>query len=43
MVLGAEAGLEWASARGLAAHFLLRDGRALRERWTAAFERHLVA
>ncbi len=43
MVLGPEAGLEWATARGLAAHFLVREGGTLRELWTPAFERHLAA
>ncbi|MEM7404792.1 MAG: FAD:protein FMN transferase [Pseudomonadota bacterium] len=43
MVMGPDAGYDWAERRGLAAHFLIRErGGHVVERWTPAFERHLV-
>ena len=41
-VLGADAGLALASARGLAARFVVRDGDAVRESMTDAFKNHLA-
>jgi len=40
MVMGPEAGPDWARERGIAALFVFRDGAALRERATPAFEAH---
>ncbi|KAF1693894.1 thiamine biosynthesis protein ApbE [Pseudoxanthomonas daejeonensis] len=41
-VLGADAGRALASARGLAARFVVRDGDAVRETMTDAFKNHLA-
>lgn len=42
MVLGPEAGPDWAREQGIAALFLSRDGGVLGERMTPTFETHLV-
>jgi thiamine biosynthesis lipoprotein len=42
MVMGPEAGSEWAREHGVAALFLIRDGASLRERATPSFDAHLV-
>lgn len=42
-VMGAEAGLALASARGLAARFVVREGGVLRESMTDSFKDHLAA